>query len=172
MRCGQDGTGRWVSPGICSVPQQPSSKGEGCLKSKSGEKKNPAVEIVNGQVAGDRRFQVTQTAWKEAGLKPENCGSRSEPLRPKPPVQARGVDIGLDYYLYDYCYYYYYYNWFNITFKFQCQNSAGQLCVVPADSTLHTFCSKYVSVVKGNTLHVVLSQSFLLFLFVCFLLLQ
>lgn len=52
-------------------------------------------------------------------------------------MQARSEDDG-----------FYYYYWFNITFDFQCQNSAGQLCVVPSETTLHKFCSKYVSVVQ------------------------
>lgn len=85
---------------------------------------------------------------------------------PNPPVQDCGKDIGLTFGII-----------VIIVFvlilhmgsnEFQCQNSAGQLCVVPAESTLHTFCSKYVSVVKGNTLQVVLSQSFCTFLLVFF----
>lgn len=84
------------------------------------------------------QFQVTQTALKKVGRKGrtrELWATKSESVMPKPwtLVQTCSEFDG-----------YYYYYCFIFAFDLWCQNSAGQLCVVPLDMTLHKFCSKYL----------------------------
>lgn len=112
------------------------------------------------------RFQVTQTALKKVGRKGrtrELWATKSESLMPKPCSKLRWTLVQtcseFDGYFYYYC--------LIFTFDLWCQNSAGQLCVVPLDMTLHKFCSKYLQhkKTKENTpCGFILLSSFLFFL--------
>lgn len=148
MHCGRDETPNCKT---CSVPRRPPLKREGRLRSENKK----ILLTVN---AMDRQMETVSGDW---GCLERGGAESRETEADATNLQRSDGDVGFNYYTY----YYYYCSCFIIAYDFQCQNSAGQLCVVSAGSTLHTFCSKYISVVKGNALHVVFISVFCTFFF-------